>query len=175
MIPEILTWLRSVKDRFIPNTGRVLEIGSRNVNGSPRSIFTDAVEYLGVDSEDGPGVDVVSDGIDFVAHPNNPDEFSWWFDLVICCETLEHATDPFAIVETLKYHLKHGGLLIVTTPGNGFGEHFYPRDYFRFMPNFYEDILFAGMEVLEITQIQGEGQTGPTLCGIARKATPHPI
>lgn len=62
--------------------GPVIEIGSRNVNGSARDAFP-GVEWFGIDSEDGPGVDLVWDVLD------------WWpekqFKTVVCCEVLEHA------------------------------------------------------------------------------------
>ena len=161
MIPEILTWLESVRTRFVQPGAAVLEIGSLDVNGSARTVFQPgAAEYLGVDRAAGAGVDMVADAATL--------DLGRQFDVVLCCETLEHTRDPFAIIERLKAHLRPGGLLIVTTPGNGFGEHFFPRDYFRFMPNFYEDILFDGMEILEIAQIQGAGQTGPTMCGVGK-------
>jgi SAM-dependent methyltransferase len=163
MTPEILTWLKSAKERFAPTPGSVLEVGSYDVNGSPRSVFGQATEYLGIDRQEGPGVDLVADAATL--------DLGQKFGVVLCCETLEHTADPLRIVERLKSHVAPGGILIVTTPGNGFGEHFFPRDYYRFMPNFYEDILFDGMEILEIAQVRGKDEAGPSMCGIARMPT----
>jgi SAM-dependent methyltransferase len=155
MTPQILAWLATVKARFIPTQWTILEVGAFNVNGSPRSVFVDAIKYVGVDQDQGPDVDLVAD-----AHTLSLGEK---FDTVICCETLEHDTDPLLTVRRLREHLTPGGLLIITTPSNGFGEHFYPRDYWRFMRNAYEDLFFVGMETLELVEIEG-----PTLCGVAR-------
>ncbi len=155
MTPQILDWLRSAKERFVTTQYSLLEVGSYDVNGSPRSVFADATEYVGVDQQPGPGVDVVANahGLDLGRQ----------FDVVVCCECLEHDPEPMSTVATLKRHLLPGGLLIITTPYNGFGEHFYPRDYWRFMKNAYEDLFFAGMEIIELVEVGG-----PTLCGIAR-------
>lgn len=84
---------------------RVLEIGSRNINGSVRPLFP-AVAYLGVDVVDGPGVDVVADGAT-VSPPEAP-------DCVLCCEVLEHTDQAEAIIAHALELLPAGGHLIVT-------------------------------------------------------------
>jgi SAM-dependent methyltransferase len=155
MTPEILAWLESVKRRFIPHTGAILEVGSFDVNGSPRSVFADAESYLGIDQAEGPGVDRVTDA-HWIRLPEK-------YDLVLCCEMLEHDSNPLATIETLRWHLKPGGILIVTSPGNGFQEHRYPRDYWRLMPDAYTGLIFAGMDVLEIRELPG-----PTTAGAAK-------
>ena len=155
MTTAILEWLMTIKQRFVAHTGRVLEIGSLNVNGTPRSVFHDAKKYVGVDMQFGPDVDVVAD-----AHILQLVDM---FDLVICCEMLEHDKNPFATLQTLHNHLCESGLLVITTPASGFPEHKYPRDYWRFMPDTYRDIFFNGMEMLELVEI-----AGPTLCGVGR-------
>jgi len=161
MTPEILQWLSEIR-RQIPDGASILEIGAAELNGSARSILAEgAAEYLGVDNAAGPGVDLVTDAE--TMHLNRQ------FDVVVCCETLEHTRNPLAVIERMKAHLKSGGLLIVTTPGNGVGEHFCPRDYYRFMPNFFEDILFSDMEIIRFDQPTGAGQSGPTMMGIGRK------
>ncbi len=83
----------------------VLEVGSYNVNGSVRPLFAGAASYVGLDSRAGPGVDVVSDIRNYHGGP---------FDIVVCCETLEHDADPGAMIEVMRYRLAPGGLLILT-------------------------------------------------------------
>ena len=39
---------------------KVLEIGSLDINGSVRPLFEDAEYYLGIDMQEGPGVDLVA-------------------------------------------------------------------------------------------------------------------
>jgi hypothetical protein len=86
----------------------VLEIGSRNVNGSVRGLF-DAEHYIGVDVMPGPGVDVVASGRDYV-----PDASP---DVVVCCEVLEHTAEAGAIVAHALSLLPVGGVLLLTAAG----------------------------------------------------------
>jgi SAM-dependent methyltransferase len=103
--------------RFVARTLRrfpprrcVVELGSYNVNGSVRDLFAGAA-YTGVDLRPGPGVDVVGDATD-------PRIVLWFLgnvpDCVVTTETLEHATDPGAVVRNAHGMLAPGGLLIVT-------------------------------------------------------------
>jgi SAM-dependent methyltransferase len=85
--------------------GRVVEVGSRDVNGVVRDLFGDC-EYLGIDMTDGPGVDLVADGAT-VRLPRKA-------DAVVCCEVLEHTPDAEAIVKNLLRLVRRGGLVIVT-------------------------------------------------------------
>lgn len=93
---------------------RVVEIGSRNVNGSTRHLFPNA-EYIGVDQWPGEGVDVVADGATW--HPGT------LFDVVICCETLEHAADPIAMMMNLAKLCEPTGTIIITAAGPDRPEH----------------------------------------------------
>lgn len=38
------------------------------------------------------------------------------FDIILCCDILEHLSDPYAIVKQLKYCLKQDGLLFASIP-----------------------------------------------------------
>ena len=77
---------RSFVERWIrPDDDPVIEIGSRNVNGGLRDLFPRAPEfqtYVGIDVQDGPGVDIVADAAQWT--PPEPAA------CVICCEVLEH-------------------------------------------------------------------------------------
>jgi O-antigen biosynthesis protein len=164
MTPEIMQWARAVREKWQIRPKRVLEIGARDLNGTTRSIFQpDAEEYIGIDLDPGPGVDVAGDAVHHLAHwfldPNgmNP------FDLVICTETLEHAKYPQVMVFAMREFLAPGGFMILTSPAQTFPEHHYPRDYWRIMPNAYEDIFFAGMTVLE-----HHTTTDPCQCWLGR-------
>jgi len=151
MTHAILEWLQTQQPRI---KGRVLEVGSRNINGSPRSVIT-ADKYVGIDAIAGPDVDIVCNAHQLFRHFACES-----FDAVLCCEMLEHDDAPWITIQQIRGVLKSGGLLLVTTPGNGFHEHGYPKDYFRFMPDFYRDVIFANMRdfVLHVTK---DG----TLCG----------
>lgn len=100
----------------------VLEIGSRNVNGTVRPLF-ECTNYLGLDIAPGPGVDVVADAATW--RPEEA-EGSWYlqlFDLVVCTEVLEHTKDAAAICRTAHACLIPGGYLVLTAAGMGRAAH----------------------------------------------------
>jgi SAM-dependent methyltransferase len=84
---------------------RVVEIGSRNVNGSVRPLF-EGQDYTGVDALPGNDVDVVADGATFGE--------TGAYDLGLCLETLEHAPTAPQVVANLCRIVRPGGLVIVT-------------------------------------------------------------
>lgn len=93
----------------------VYEIGSRNINGTIRGVFHGLGAYLGVDVAPGPGVDLVVDAATFT--PPSPPA------TVICCEVLEHTAAAQTIVTQAARVLAPGGLLIITTAGDGRAPH----------------------------------------------------
>lgn len=88
---------------------RVLEIGSRDINGSLRPLFAQPdVAYCGVDPLPGRGVDLVARGED-VQPP-------WAPDLILCAEVLEHVPDAQAqaICQHALAILAPGGVLLMS-------------------------------------------------------------
>jgi SAM-dependent methyltransferase len=86
---------------------RVLEVGSKFVNGSVRPLierFCRPREYVGVDIETGKYVDVVLPAERLVEH-FGPESF----DAVISTEVLEHVFDWRTVVNNMKAVLKPGG------------------------------------------------------------------
>ena len=93
---------------------RVLDIGSLDINGNNRYLFTD-YEYVGVDIGPGNNVDVVCRG-----HEYKDDQL---FDIVISSECFEH--DEFW-EKTIKNGidlLKPGGMFLFTCATTGRAEH----------------------------------------------------
>lgn len=136
---------------------RVLEVGSYNVNGSLRSHVQSMkpAQYLGIDLQNGPGVDYA---VDFCAMTPQRVKDLWPepFDLVISTEMLEHAEDWRAAINNMKSVLKPGGWLLLTTRGVGFPRHGYPSDYWRFDCKDMQRI-FADCKLRTITDPQVPG------------------
>jgi SAM-dependent methyltransferase len=94
---------------------RVLEVGSLDINGSVRDLFS-GCSYIGVDLQPGPGVDLACPG-HLLALPSAS------FDTVISAECFEH--NPFWR-ETLANMLRMarpGGLVLVSCATTGRKEH----------------------------------------------------
>jgi hypothetical protein len=102
--------------RCLPPRRRVCELGSRDVNGSVRGLFPGA-QYIGVDSEPGPGVDAIGNGATWKPEPPQP------FDTVVSTEVLEHTSEAEAICANAYQLLEKGGVFIVTAATIGRGPH----------------------------------------------------
>jgi SAM-dependent methyltransferase len=112
-----IEFCKSIKEFFFYNSKiSVLELGSYNVNGTLRDIFTNTSEYLGLDIAHGPCVDHVYDGK--VIDIENKD-----FDLCISCECFEH--NPYYIENLLQMIRlnKNDGVVVFTCATIGRTEH----------------------------------------------------
>ena len=94
------------ESKKLPAGLKVVEFGSHDVNGSPRSLFADCDEYIGVDIWAGDGVDWVGRAQDFDGKGE--------FDVVVTAEAMEHDSDPQGQVTSAWQALKPGGVLIIT-------------------------------------------------------------
>ena len=106
--------------------GRVLDVGSKDVNGSYRQYFGDAWEYVGIDIENGPGVDLV-------VSASGKWKLGQMFDLVVCGQTLEHVPRPWILMKTVGRHIRKGGLMYLSAPFC-WDHHSYPKDCYRYSP-----------------------------------------
>ncbi len=109
-------FVESVKAKFPEafKDKRVLEVGSRYINGTVRTLF-EGCDYTGLDLSAGPCVDVVCHVKDFDGEN--------LYDTIISCEALEHDFYWGASVHAMHRLLKKGGLLIITAGGTGRLEH----------------------------------------------------
>jgi SAM-dependent methyltransferase len=165
MHPSVITWVeKKVAQHGLRNpAARVLEVGSRNVNGSVRPLFQGVGAYTGIDFIEGPGVDMVLD-----AHQLTSAFARGSFDVVVSTEMLEHDSEFWTSMTMMGEVLKPGGLLLITARGNGFHLHGYPNDYYRFMPESFKSLLgYAGCDVLEVVEDWQPGHPG--VFGLGRK------
>jgi SAM-dependent methyltransferase len=113
MHPEAMQW---VAEHAIPEAKRVLDIGGRNINGTPRDLFPVATApggtYRCLDVLPGEGVDIVADAGTWRAEPGV-------YDVVVCTEVFEHAENWRDICRTAFEALAPGGLFIATMAGPG--------------------------------------------------------
>lgn len=163
MTPQIQNWIKKAKNDFVKNPGKVLEIGSKDITGGVRQYFTDAKEYIGIDSELGFGVDKILDAHDILKVYKTGS-----LDMLICCEMLEHDNSPWITFEIMEKVLKKGGILLVSTPTFGFPLHRHPRDYFRYGEDAYREIIFKKFKILRLNEIKDEFGN-PAICCIGKK------
>lgn len=141
----ILAFARKHKAKL---TGRVLDVGSYNVNGQLRDVVPITI---GVDMSEGPGVDQVCNASDLL-ETFGPESF----DNVCSADALEHIEDWRAAMANMWAVLKPGGHLLLTMANTRKGRHNYPNDYWRFpMSDFAA--LFGANKVLD-TFLDGPSQ-----------------
>lgn len=130
MHESVMTWVDRIVQQHQLNEPRtkVLEVGAYDENGTIRDLF-DKTEYIATDMREGPGVDRVVNAHHLDAYFGEDE-----FDVVVCCEMLEHDDKFWVTLWNISHVLKKGGAFLLTTRGNGFPEHAFPNDYFRFMP-----------------------------------------
>lgn len=138
-----------------PTGKRVLEVGSRNVNGSIRPHFAGARIYYGIDVEPGDGVDgVTSVEAEAAAQRRLGLSERGFYDIIVSCEMLEHARDWQAAFRAMAELLVPGGHLLLTTRGPGFPRHNckneFEGDYWRFDERMLEQACAACGLLLEI-------------------------
>lgn len=150
MKDEILHKLSSVIYKSDIQGKKVLEVGARNVNGSVRPIIEalNPESYLGVDIQEGDGVDQICN-----IHSLAPVFGEASFAVVLCMETLEHVQYWQFAVSNLKAVLKPDGILIISMPVPGVKYHGYPNDFWRFRPKDIREI-FRDMIILSMEEVR---------------------
>jgi SAM-dependent methyltransferase len=123
----------------------VLDVGSYDVSGTYKPLFLNSGwSYLGLDIVEGPNVDIVSkSAYDFGLEKK--------FDVVVSGNCLEHVEAPWKWIHEVYKATKKGGLICIITPFS-LGEHRYPVDCWRILPDGYRYLLEkeSDFEVLEV-------------------------
>ena len=106
----------------------IVEIGSRDVNGSLREVAPAGNNYIGVDFEKGKGVDVIlTDPYSLPFEDNS-------VDLCVCSSCFEHSEFFWLLFGEILRILKPAGLFFLNAPSNGL-IHRFPVDCWRFYPD----------------------------------------
>lgn len=114
MHPEVYTYVKDAVNRIETPISTVVEVGSYDVNGSVRRLFS-GTQYVGIDVRPGRGVDVVANGAEW--QPPEP------VDVVVSTSTLEHTPQAMRIVANMAAMLKPGGTCIITCATDPFPIH----------------------------------------------------
>lgn len=135
---------------------RVLDVGSMayDDNDSYRPIFGSGFEYVGLDLDTGPNVDIT---------PSDP--YCWTeienesFDVVISGQTFEHNPYPWITMAEIARVLRPGGLVALIAPSRG-NVHRYPLDCWRFYPDSASALCaYVGLDLLESFVEPDDGRT----------------
>jgi hypothetical protein len=127
---------------------RVVEIGSRDVNGTVRDYF-DGCDYTGLDAVAGPGVDVVG-----LAHEYR---LPGPVDVVVTCEALEHDPRWRLTLATACGWLRPGGLFVGTWAGPLRPEHGTTRTGAEYGPDadYYGNVSAADFRTAAAPYLDG--------------------
>ncbi len=130
--------------RFVSSLppGRILDVGSANVNGTYRSLVPAGWSYTGLDLTPGKSVDVIA--------PQPPWPFQdGYFPVAISGQCLEHTRRPWEIAAEIGRVLAPEGYCCIIAPWR-WDVHRHPVDCWRILPDGMEVLLrLAGCEVLE--------------------------
>jgi SAM-dependent methyltransferase len=110
---------------------KAVDLGAMNVNGSYRELLPPNVDYVGVDLEPGPGVDLVLEEVYRLPFDDGS------VDLVMSGQMLEHCGQFWRVFNEVFRILKPEGLAFMIAPSSG-PVHRYPVDCYRFYPDSYQ-------------------------------------
>jgi hypothetical protein len=111
MHQQAYDWVKSARCHAPADWSAVLDLGGRDINGSVRDLFSEATVYRVLDILPGDGVDIVADAATWT-----PDRT---YDVVVCCETFEHARLWPDICGTAFDALCDDGIFVATMAGPG--------------------------------------------------------
>jgi SAM-dependent methyltransferase len=141
------SFIRDSLSNCINKNSKVLNIGAGGeIGGIVNSTCSERqADVICIDIDPNRRPDVVCDicEMDFVEE----------FDVIVCCEVLEHVTRPHIAIERIFNALRRGGWLVMSTPFI-FPLHEHPHDYFRYT-RFGLQYLCSKFENVEINERNG--------------------
>lgn len=154
-----LIFIKKYAEQF---NGPYLEVGSKDYGSTQdlRRLFAGRGKYVGVDAEDGPGVDMA---LDLTEDFNKIDaKFNGRrFGTIFCLSVLEHCENPFKMADNMTHLLQEKGQICISVPFC-WKIHAYPNDYWRFTPEdvrcLFPKIEFDLEQALAATPKKGEFQ-----------------
>lgn len=125
---------------------RVLDVGSRDVNGTYRPLIEGrGWFYTGLDIVVGPNVDLVVDAYHWGMEKSN--------DVVISGNCLEYVGNPYQWMACVVRALVGGGVMVIVTP-SVIHEHREPLDCWRVMPDGMEALMtYFGLKVESVGRL----------------------
>lgn len=131
MHPAVMKFVYKTVRQHDPS-GPCLELGSLNINGTVRHVFSHNQPYIGIDLHKGKDVDMIANAHNLPFRDNT-------FSIVVSTEMLEHDTMPVASLEEAFRVLVKKGLLICTAATDQRPEHnVYLTGYYK---NIAEDTV----------------------------------
>jgi SAM-dependent methyltransferase len=118
---------------------KILDIGSKDENGSLRKYTNNKHEYIGIDMIPGDNVDIVQTDPYILPFDDNT------FDIITSSSVFEHSQMFWVLSNEIFRVLKPDGLFYLNAPSNG-PYHTYPVDCYRFYPDSGEGIKEWGVK-----------------------------
>jgi hypothetical protein len=113
--------------------GPILEVGSKDYGNTQKlRLLFDDIEFLGIDMENGKGVDLVLDLTEDFKSINKK-LGNRRFKTIVCFSVLEHCMNPFKMCKNIEELLEEDGMVFISAPFS-WRIHGYPNDYWRFTP-----------------------------------------
>lgn len=141
---DVLVWAK----KALPLEGKVLEVGSLNVNGSLREVLP--ITH-GIDIRAGKDVDEVLDACNLL-EKYGPE--SW--DHVVSSSTFEHVEFWEPALKNAWGVLKTGGTFLFEVPTVGKGYHSHPKDYWRWNISLLSQI-FKDQDIIVLSETWEHG------------------
>ena len=165
--------MRRCVDWYGASDGKIVDLGAMNVNGSYRELFPGG-DYVGVDLEPGPGVDIVLSDVYQLPFEDSS------VDLILSGQMLEHCGQFWRVFDEIHRVLGPQGRAYLIAPSSG-PVHRYPVDCYRFYPDSYAALAeWSGLRLVHSwtddrgpwCDIVGVFQKGE---GLQRVSEPRPM